>query len=265
MSAPLRWMNLSKERKSRPFAKAKAAKEPIDPQGRRIIGFTPETHVPVWAPKGHSLLLSANGGGKTTTGLVPWLFSLVASSDRPAILVLDSKDGEIASQCVPMLQTLGVPTAVIDDTGVLPPDTHGRVQMNPLHSVVQTYQHHPEDLVFATDAITLTAIEEPGNDQRNRYWRAWPRLVTEFVILVLLKRDPSLATPGGVWMLLSNPEQLQRFAEIEAIEGDGMLKSLAINILGMVGHEHWPQHLQAATDALRVFGIGTGFVAQIVL
>ena len=134
MSAPFGWMNLSRTRKSRPFAKVKAAKTPFDPQGRRIIGLTRKTLDPVWVPQTHSLLLSANGGGKTTKGLVPWLFSLLSSTDRPAILILDSKDAEIASQCVPMLQKLGVPTAVIDDTCVLPNDIHGRVQINPMQS-----------------------------------------------------------------------------------------------------------------------------------
>ncbi|WP_353297967.1 type IV secretory system conjugative DNA transfer family protein [Sulfitobacter pacificus] len=255
MSFPFGWMNIGKRCKPRPFAKAKPAA--IDPKGRRFLGFTMESHQPVWALPGHSLTLAANGSGKTTNGLMPWLFSLLASSDRPAILVMDSKDGEIAAQCVPMLKELGVPTAVIDDTYVLPRDVHGRVRLNAMQSVVQTYLAHPEDQVFANDTVTLTAIEEPENDHRNRYFRAWPRLLIEFVIYLLLKRDPAMATPGAVWALLSNPDQLRRFAEIEAVEGDGMLKSHAVNIIGMAKHEHWPQHLQAACDAMRIFAVGT--------
>lgn len=260
MSFPFGWVTLqarSKRQSSgrRPFAAAKRAA--IDPKGRRLIGFTRETQQPILVPPAHSLLLSANGGGKTTRGLMPWLFSLLASSNRPAILILDSKDAECAAQCLPFLERLGVPAAVIDDMFVLPSDAYGRVNLNPMQSVVQTYLTHPEDQVFANDAVTLTAIEEPERDEKNRYFRAWPRLLIEFAIFLLLKRNPALATPGGVWTLLSNPGQMCRFAEIEAVEGDGMLKSLAINILGMVGHEHWPQHLQAATDALRIFGAGT--------
>jgi len=257
MSAPFGWMNLFGKRKPRPFVYAKAKNAAVDPKGRRLLGFTKETHQPIWAPKGHSLTLAANGSGKTTRGLMPWLFSLLASSDRPAILILDSKDGEIAAQCAPMLKELGVPMAVIDDTFVLPPDVYGRIRLNALQSIIQTFEERPLDLVFANDAVTQTAIQEPEKDERNRYWRAWPRLLIEFVIYLLLKRNPALATPGGVWMLLSNPEQMRRFAEIEAVEGTGMLKILAINILGMVGHEHWPQHLQAAQDALRIFSVGT--------
>ncbi|MCF6277215.1 MAG: TraM recognition domain-containing protein [Anaerolineales bacterium] len=261
MSFPFGWINLFGKRKSRPFVKAKvyakAKDAAIDPKGRRLLGFTKETHQPIWAPKGHSLTLAANGSGKTTRGLMPWLFSLLASSDRPAILLLDSKDFEIARQCIPMLKKLGIPTAVIDDTYNLPPDIFGRKILNPMDSIISTHLHRPEDLAFANEAVTQTLIEEPEKDERNRYFRAWPRLLIEFVIYVLLKRDPNLATPGGIWMLLSNPEQMRRMAEIEAVEGTGMLKMLAINILGMVGHEHWPQHLQAAQDALRIYGIAT--------
>ena len=255
MSFPFGWMGLGGKKRRRPFAKAKESA--IDPSGRRLLCLTRETNQPVWAPPGHSMTLAANGAGKTTCALMPWLMSLLASKDRPCILILDSKNGEVASMCAPMLRELGVPVAIIDEGGVLPANMQGRTQLNPMQSVVETYLTDPLDLAFATDAVTHTAIEEPDQDARNRYWRAWPRLLIEFAILVLLKRNPDLATPGGVWMLISNPEQLVRFAEIEAVEGDGMLKTLAIQVKGMAGHEHMPQHIEAATSALRVFAIGT--------
>ncbi len=257
MSWPFGWRTLNGPRTSRPFAKARRTASPIDPKGHRLLGLTLTTNEPIWAPPAHSLLLSANGGGKTTRGLMIWLFSLLASSDRPSILILDSKDGEIAAQCAEMLRMLGVPTAVIDDMCVLPEGTHGRTDLNALQSVVDTSLHAPEDLLFAADAVTQTLIEEPERDERNRYWRAWPRLLIDFAIHTLLKRNPVLATPGGVWTLLSNPMQLARFAEIEAVEATGMLKTLAQNMLGMVEHEHWPQHVEAAQHALRVFAIGS--------
>lgn len=229
----------------------------IEPNGSRVIGFLPETNEPVFAPSGHSLMYSANGGGKTTRGLMPWFFSLLASPDRPAILVLDSKDGEIAAQCAPMLEKLGVPTAVIDEMGVLPQGTYGRTTLNPLDAVTWTHRYTPEDMVFANDMVTQTMIPEPERDERNRYWRAWPRDIIEFIIWVLIKRDPALATPGAVATLIASPVKLQRLAEIEAAEGEGRLQELAENILGMVGHEHWYQHLQAAQDVLKIFGAGT--------
>ena len=172
-------------RKSRPYVKAKAKMATIDPQGHRLLGFTTETWQPIWAPKGHSILYSANGGGKTARGLMPWLFSLLAPSDRPAILVLDSKDGEIAAQLLPMLKRMGVPTAVIDDTKVLPADAFGRIALNPMDSVVWTQLHAPEDQVFANEAVTHTLIEEPSSSEgpdRNLYFRQSPRAILEMAI-----------------------------------------------------------------------------------
>ncbi len=137
MSFPFGWMNLGKRRKARPFAKPKEAA--IDPQGRRLLGFTLESNQPVWAPRGHSLSLASAGAGKTTKALMPWIFSMLASTDRPAILILDSKSAELYTQLAPMLEELGIPTALIDDTAVLPPNAYGRTNLNPLQSVVSTH------------------------------------------------------------------------------------------------------------------------------
>ncbi|MEO0486239.1 MAG: TraM recognition domain-containing protein [Pseudomonadota bacterium] len=241
-------------RTSQPFLKS----APVDPKGQRLIGFTSTSREPIWAPLTHSLLLSANGGGKTTRGLMPWLFSLLASTSRPAILMLDSKQGEIAAQCCPMLEKLGVPTAVIDESRVLPPEVYGRMPLNPLESLVWTHRHAPEDQVFANDLVTQTLIEEPsGGIDRNLYWRQSPRAILEFAIYALLKRSPELATPGGVWTLISSTRTLRAVAEVELEEGEGILKALAEEVLDMLGHEHGPQHLQAARQATRLFAAGT--------
>src|SRR5690606_22838217 len=62
---------------------------------RRILGIGFDGK-PIYAPKhAHSLLLAAAGGGKTTCGAVPWLQSLIADDSR-AIVVTDSKEGEVA-------------------------------------------------------------------------------------------------------------------------------------------------------------------------
>lgn len=255
MSFPFGWRNWRRLPPKKVFARAKDA--PIDPQGRRLIGFTRKAKQPIWAPKGHSLVQAPNGAGKTTKVLMPSLFSVLASSDRPAALVLDSKDFEIARQVAPMLEEMGVPYVILDDTGNLPSDFPGRASFNPVASVVSTYLNSPQEQVFANEAVTHTLIEEPEKDERNRYWRAWGRIMIEFALYLLLKRNPDLATPGALWCLISSPTQMRRFAEIEAVEGDGMLKVLAENVLGMAGHEHFPQHLQAAQDALRIYGIGS--------
>lgn len=238
-----------------------SAKEVLDPKGRRLIGLTLETRKPIWALKGHSLLLSAAGGGKTSHGAMVWLFSLLASMDanKPteAVAVFDSKDGELAWQCAEMIAKLGLKVAVIDDMGVFPADYPYRVTLNPLGAITSVYQRDMRDVVFATESVNHALIAEPADDAKNAYFRDEPRTLIEFATHVLLKRNPRLAVPGGVWALLGDPQKLRTFAQIEAAEGDGMLQVLASNVLDMMTHEHWGQHRSAALKALRIFAVQT--------
>lgn len=230
---------------------------PIDPKGRRLIGITKNGGQPIWAPKGHSLLLSSNGGGKTTCGALTWLFSMLSSDPTKSILVFDSKDGELAAQCADMIAATGRKVAIIDDMGIFPADNPHRVSLNPLGAVTSTFAHDKRDLIFASENANFALISEPERDEKNAYWRQEPRTLIEFATYVLMKRNPRLAIPGGVWALLGNPAMLRKFATIEAEEGDGMLKVLALNVLEMIGHEHYAQHRSAALKALRIFADGT--------
>ncbi len=243
-----------------PFGRKKKTSVPntaLDPMGHRLLGLTMESGAPIWAPKGHSLLLAAAGGGKTTCGAMPWLFSFAASEPHKAVLVLDSKNGELAAQSAEMLARLGRKVAIIDDMGVLPHDCPYRVSLNPFGAAVAAAQHDPEALIYAIDNITHAVIPEPAEpDERNRYFREWPRNINELGLRTLLKRSTALAIPGGLWALLSDPVKLRKFAAIEAEEGDPALKALAVNILEMAGHEHWPQHLERAQRSVRLFSAG---------
>lgn len=231
---------------------------PIDPEGHRLIGLTLEGGEPIFAPKGHSLLLAAAGGGKTTCGAMPWLFSFAASEPHKAVLVLDSKNGEMAIQAADMLAKSGRKVAIIDEMGVLPPDCPYRVTLNPLAPIRSAHERDPRTLTYAIDTVNHAVIPEPAEpDERNRYFREWPRTFTEFAARTLLKRNAALTTPGGIWAFLSDPAKLRKFAAIEAEEGDEALRVLATNILEMAGHEHWPQHIEAAQRAFRLFGAGT--------
>lgn len=236
-----------------------SARTIIDPKGRRLLGLTLKTRKPIWAPKGHSLLLSAAGGGKTTHGAMVWLFSLLASMDpsKPnnAVAVFDSKDGELAWQCADMIAKLGLKVAVIDDMGVFPADYPHRVTLNPFGAITDIYAKDMRDVVFATENANHALIPEPSDDQKNAYFRDEPRTLIEFATHALLKRNPRLAVPGGVWALLGDPKKLRTFAQIEAAEGDGMLRVLALNVLEMMGHEHWSQHRSAALKSLRIFSV----------
>lgn len=229
----------------------------VDPRGRRLIGITKHTRQPIFAPNGHSLLLSANGGGKTTCGGMIWLFSLLSSDPTKAIAIFDSKDGEFAWQCADMIAATGRKVAILDGMGVFPPDNPHLVSLNPLGAVTSSFERDKRDLIFASENANYALIPEPEKDEKNAYWRQEPRTLIEFATYVLMKRNTRLAIPGGVWALLGNPAMLRKFAAIEAEEGDGMLKVLALNVLEMFGHEHFPQHRSAALKALRIFSVGT--------
>lgn len=224
-----------------------------DPMGQRLLGTT-FADEPLWAPKGHSLLLAANGSGKTTAGLMPSLFSLIASRDRPAILVMDGKNGEIAAQCVPMLAGYGIPTAVIDDMAVRA-ELPNRVAVNPLGALLGATDTAS---VFAAEKITHALIPDPPDgDSKNQFWRDGPRGLIEFAAESLKARTPHLATPGGLWAMIANAALLQQAAVLEAESGSGRLKSLGQNTLAMMGTEYFPQHREAALKAMNIFALGS--------
>ncbi len=234
------------------------APDPIDPQGRRIIGLTIEDGHPILAPEGHSLLLSANGGGKTRRGAMPWLFSFLSSSPKDAILIADSKNGEVSIQAAKMAADMGRKVAVIDDMGIWPELAPYRVSINPFGAAVSAYRRDPRDVLFATETINAALIPEPaGGDAKNKYFRDAPRDLLEFVQNTLLKRNPEATTPGATSVIVNDPDLLRSYAEIEAEEGEPMLMSQAKNLLEMSGHEHWPQHLKEAQRAIKLFGPGT--------
>ncbi|WP_425088882.1 type IV secretory system conjugative DNA transfer family protein [Stappia sp.] len=224
---------------------------------RRILGLDFNGR-PIFAPKhAHSLLLAAAGGGKTTSGAIPWLQSLIADTSR-AIVVTDSKEGEIAAQCAPLCAGYGRRVAIVDDFGVLGPGVPWRVALNRLGAITRSHAAAPSELIFATETACHALIEEPPRDERNRYFRDEPRTLIEYAICSLLHRTPRLVTPGGVWTLLCDPELLLQAAAIDAEEGDEALRALARHVLGMRGNEeHFPQHLAAALKALRIYSAGS--------
>ena len=224
---------------------------------RRIIGMGFDGK-PVYAPKhAHSLLLAAAGGGKTTCGAVPWLQSLIADHAR-ALVVADSKDGEIAAQCADMCAKYGRKVAIVDSFKVLGEDNPYRASVNRFGGVVRSFIKDNGELIFSSENACQALIEEPPRDQRNQVWRDEPRTIIEFAMNSLLVRNPKLATPGGVWSLIAKPDILISAAKIEAEEGDEALSSLAEHVLGMTkNEEHWPQHRAAALKSLRIYGAGS--------
>lgn len=229
----------------------------IDPEGRRILGPSIESGKPVFGLRAHSLTYGANGTGKSTKVAVPALFAFASSQPRTAVMALDSKNGEIAGQCLEMFAAMGLKVALIDETGVLPAFAHHRIALNPFGAVVAAYKRDPRDVIFAMETITHALIEEPKDNAKDKYFRAWPRNLIEFAIGVLLKRDPDSATPGAAAVILFDPDMLICFAKIEADEGEGTLQTQARAIVAMTSHEHYPQHLEEAQRALKLFAPGT--------
>lgn len=229
----------------------------IDPEGHRIIGLSVEGNHPVFAPQAHSLCLASSGAGKTTNVAVPALLDLAASQPEKAILVFDGKQGEIAAQTAQMYADLGRPVRIIDDMNTRPELAHLKVSANPYGAVTATHRRDPRDVIFASETMAHTMIEEPSNDARNEYWRAWARLLLEFANFVMLRRKPENATPGATAAIISDPDMLIGFAEIEAEEGDPFQQTLARAILAMRHHEHFGQHLEAASRAARTFMPGS--------
>ncbi len=213
---------------------------------------------PIFAPRhAHSLLLSAAGSWKTTAGAMPWLQSLLPDTSR-AIIITDSKEGEIAAQAAAMCAKMGRKVAIIDEFGVLGTNNPFRVTLNPYGGVTNAYKTNNGELLFATDNACHAIIEEPSDDARNQYWRDEPRTLIEFGLNTLLTRNPRLATPGGVWGILSDPEVMLQAASIEAEEGDESMKALARHVIGMEKNEqHYAQHRAAAAKAMRIYAAGS--------
>ena len=222
---------------------------------RRLIGLGFDGK-PIHAPRpSHSLLLAAAGSRKTTCGSVPWLLSLIADRSR-AIVVNDGKDGEIAAQCADACHAYGRTVAILDDFGVLGPDNPYAVSLSPFGAVIAAHKAARGELTFSAENANHALIAEPPNDARNQYWRDEPRGNIEFALRALLRRNPNLATPGGVWALVADPGTFIRAAEVEAEEADETLSALARHILDMRAHnqEHFGQHRGAVLKALRIYG-----------
>lgn len=223
----------------------------LDSDGTPIVEIKPS----------HRLLLAAPGSGKTTCSVLPMIMSLLGDF-RIGMVVLDSKNGEIAAQCVPACLAAGRKVAVIDPTGVLPARL-GRVSVNPLNCLSDVYRRERRKTGLISENINYSLIPEPprGDDAKNYYWRASPRLILETVERALLKAHDGRVTPGMVWRSLATQSDALLEMIADAMDDDAAdeaLRSKAHQVGEMIDKtpEHWSQHLNAAVDSLRVFEAG---------
>lgn len=118
--------------------KRKGGAKPIYVTGRagcRLLGMTLDGK-PIFEPKPtHSILTSAAGGGKTTSGAVLWLQSMLADKNR-TVIIADFKQGEIFAQTVEMCLKAGRKVALLDDTFMFGMDRPLRVDLNPFGSIL---------------------------------------------------------------------------------------------------------------------------------
>ena len=122
-----------------------------------------------------------------------------------------------------------------------------------------SFERQDGELAFATDNANHALIPEPSNDGKNQYFRDEPRTLLEFCELELLKADPHLAVPGGVWSMLADPNILLSAARM-AVK---MAVRCVVHWLRTSStwkannKEHWGQHRAAAMKSLRIYGAGT--------
>ncbi|MBU2527615.1 MAG: type IV secretory system conjugative DNA transfer family protein [Bacteroidetes bacterium] len=227
---------------------------------RVILGLASKGNTPVWSPTsgGSRLVLAATGGGKTTCVAIPTILSLIEDRTR-AMMIIDAKNGEIASQIGPTIIKSGRRFAVLDDTRELGPDYPYRIRVNPFGNVIAAYESGSPNLVFEIENVAHTLIDEPNDDPKNFYFRQVPRQIIECALLALLRHSKSLATPGGLSAFLADTRSWRGFIDRAAEGDDPVLRQRAgqIRELRDKDPEHYSQHMLAALSALGSFQIGS--------
>lgn len=224
---------------------------------RRIIGRSIEDGSPIFEPPGNTswVIYGGAGSGKSICVAIPAVQSLLWDHSR-AIIINDVKSGEIAHQIAQMCIKAGRRFAVIDDTNVMGADYPFRVRVNGFGNLVSAYEKNSRDLLFEIETSANTILPEPeGGVDKNFFFRQVPREIILYATLATLTRDPSLATPGGVTALLTDPQMFRAAVDHDAEDGDELVRDRARQIQEMRDKdpEHYSQHTLAATSALRIF------------
>ncbi len=228
-------------------------------QGQRVLGAL-DGHL-IYEPlqASHSIVVSANGGGKSTCMALPTIMSIAHQIKRGTPMscdVVDPKDGELAHQAAPMLEEMGIDYAILDDWNQFP-DHPRAVAMNPLGSLVHAHETDPRSFGDVLDRVTHTLCPSVKGDGRNEYFYRSPRERLTIPLRFFLQ-ERGQVYPGLVWAAMSNPEDWVKLLELSVMSNDAALRAEASKVLEYMAkkQEHEPSHVGAALAALAPFGAG---------
>ena len=231
--------------------------------GGRLIGMLEGE--PLFAParlnQSHSIYVAANGYGKTSCGVMPTVMSLahqMANGAPLSVLINDSKDGEIIAQAAPMLDSLNIDYAILDDYERFPGHPK-RVAMNPFSELAHAYEQDRRSFREHVEAAMHTLLPSPVENGHNEYFYTEPRLRGAVIVeyLASLKNSAALQ-PGAVWTILNDPKMFEDTLRLIARSGDEAVKGEAKKILQYMEqkHEHEAAHVGAVLQALVPFAAG---------
>lgn len=220
-------------------------------------------------PDTSAIIYGTTGAAKTTSVVVPAVQSLLSTTTL-AQIINDVKSGEIAAQIANMCLKHDRKFGMLDDFLERGADNVHRLSLNPFGSIVSAFKNAPSDLLYAIETAVHALIPEPQGDSKNQYFRDVPREEMDLGIRILLGHKPELATPGGLYSLMSDPEVWKSAVDAAAEEGDQALQARARQSIDMreSDPEHYFQHLRAALTSLRIYEPGStlhsaGFDADI--
>lgn len=228
-------------------------------EGQKVLGAL-DGHLIYEPPQAtHSIVVSANGGGKSTCMALPTIMSIAHQISRGAqmgCVVVDGKDGELAHQAAPMLDELGIDYAILDDQDQFP--DHPRVvAMNPLGGLAHAHRADPRSFGDVLDRVAHTLCPSVKGDGRNEYFYRSPRERLTIPLRFFLQ-ERGQVYPGLVWAAMSSPDDWAKLLELSITSNDAALRAEASKVLEYMAkkQEHEPSHVGAALAALSPFAAG---------
>ncbi|SEN79692.1 type IV secretion system protein VirD4 [Roseovarius tolerans] len=227
--------------------------DPVEPpcgitHGGRALFGPHKLRIPHWK------VLAPSGLSKTTSRVVPAVMHATLSPDRPTVVLMDLKNGEIASQCAPVLRKAGINVIIIDDRTVtkLKPTS-----VNPFDPFRRAYLRGDKAASMMAREIALNFVPEPSDDQKGRFWRDGEREFLTLGLLALAQYVPEDCTPTGLWRLLSSPKMLDDALKASS-KGSGALGDLTTRIIARKksNPEHYEDFLGTARRRVEIYEEG---------